>query len=354
MKIKFFLILFLGWMVITSRLFGQERYLDQKNPIWQSDPEKQADFPNQKLLTLDFIKTITKLIRRDNRVYILDWKMSVVSVFDDRQKLLMTIGRPGQGPGEFEQPRDMDIAPDGALYVLSAMTRRIEVFNPDGKYRDRISISAPKEIFYSNPDMFRLLPNHEILVSYTLSPDFLYFYDSTGKFLRAAAPRILPIAIPGENLGNTSDLLLKKNGEIVLFNRFSGIFTLLSPDGKIRKEFSAYSKIHEKNVGLVLKSQIKAKSSSGLTINEFCLWSNACVDENDNIFVFSQFDVDDHMQNMFVFSPDGEFLYRKTLPFLRNKAVRSIYHYGNVFYFVSDNAGDEEVFCSQQKEPKEK
>lgn len=51
------------------------------------------------------------------RVYIADFQDPRVVVFDGRGRHLATIGRKGQGPGEFTAPTGPTIGPDGALYV---------------------------------------------------------------------------------------------------------------------------------------------------------------------------------------------------------------------------------------------
>jgi uncharacterized protein (TIGR03663 family) len=43
------------------------------------------------------------------------------------------IGGPGQGPGQFQQPRGMAVGPDGSLYVVDSMNDRIERFGPGGE-----------------------------------------------------------------------------------------------------------------------------------------------------------------------------------------------------------------------------
>ncbi len=47
---------------------------------------------------------------------------------------LFDIGKRGSGPGEFNLPRDVAIAPNGDLYVSDGGNFRIQVFNHDGKF----------------------------------------------------------------------------------------------------------------------------------------------------------------------------------------------------------------------------
>lgn len=67
---------------------------------------------------------------------------------------VMDIGKRGSGPGELNLPRDMAIGKDGRLYVVDGGNFRVQVFNPDGSYRDSFgsvgrqlgSFARPKEI----------------------------------------------------------------------------------------------------------------------------------------------------------------------------------------------------------------
>jgi DNA-binding beta-propeller fold protein YncE len=64
------------------------------------------------------------------------------------------IGQRGDGPGDFNLPRDATVSPDGKLYVVDGGNFRIQVFDPEGKYlrtfggvgRQTGQFSRPKEI----------------------------------------------------------------------------------------------------------------------------------------------------------------------------------------------------------------
>lgn len=56
-------------------------------------------------------------IDSEGRIYLTDMQEPRILVFSAEGKLLSTIGRKGQGPGEFTAPTGPIIGPDGALYV---------------------------------------------------------------------------------------------------------------------------------------------------------------------------------------------------------------------------------------------
>ncbi len=81
----------------------------------------------------------------DHRVRVLDL---------DTGKLLFEIGKRGDGPGEFNLPRDAVVGADGWLYVVDGGNFRVQVFDADGKFvktfgaigRQGGQFSRPKEI----------------------------------------------------------------------------------------------------------------------------------------------------------------------------------------------------------------
>jgi len=70
---------------------------------------------------------------RDN-VYIEDDSDMVIKVFDPQGKYLRTIGRKGNGPGEFENIGYLFILPDGRLMVTDYGNRRTSFLDPNGDY----------------------------------------------------------------------------------------------------------------------------------------------------------------------------------------------------------------------------
>jgi hypothetical protein len=70
------------------------------------------------------------LIDQENNVYLLDGQLAEVHVISPAGELLRTIGREGDGPGEFRQPGDMAFLPDGTLGVMQAFPGKIIRIDP--------------------------------------------------------------------------------------------------------------------------------------------------------------------------------------------------------------------------------
>jgi hypothetical protein len=71
------------------------------------------------------------LIDDDNNIYLLDAQLSQISVFSPTGELLSTLGREGDGPGEFRGPTDMCFLPDGTIGVLQAFPGKVIKLNLD-------------------------------------------------------------------------------------------------------------------------------------------------------------------------------------------------------------------------------
>lgn len=94
------------------------------------------------------------------RLYIVDAggvdsDQHVVRALDiDSGELLFEVGKRGDGPGEFNLPRDAVVGLDGWLYVVDGGNFRVQVFDADGNYlktfgaigRQGGQFSRPKEI----------------------------------------------------------------------------------------------------------------------------------------------------------------------------------------------------------------
>ena len=82
-----------------------------------------------------------------NRVYIYESGEGTIKVFGEDGRFLKTVGRKGQGPGEFAQALFLGFCPDGRLLVTDYLNRRTSFFGPEGdflgSYQWTASVSIP-------------------------------------------------------------------------------------------------------------------------------------------------------------------------------------------------------------------
>jgi DNA-binding beta-propeller fold protein YncE len=71
----------------------------------------------------------------DGRIFLADSQNAQVHVYDADMQWIDTWGRPGSGPGELIDPRDMALSSDGkTLYVVDGGNHRVQAFATDGTY----------------------------------------------------------------------------------------------------------------------------------------------------------------------------------------------------------------------------
>ncbi|MXW16862.1 MAG: 6-bladed beta-propeller [Gemmatimonadetes bacterium] len=76
--------------------------------------------------------SISSIAVNDNRdLYVLDGQAQHVRVFDSAGAYVATLGRRGEGPGEFGYAEAIALLPDGRLVVRDSRNQRISVFGPD-------------------------------------------------------------------------------------------------------------------------------------------------------------------------------------------------------------------------------
>jgi hypothetical protein len=79
----------------------------------------------------------------DGNIYILDGQLSEIQVFSPSGEYLRTVGREGEGPGEFQAVSDMYLASNGLLGVVRIFPGRIYQIGTDGSPADHFPLPEP-------------------------------------------------------------------------------------------------------------------------------------------------------------------------------------------------------------------
>jgi hypothetical protein len=81
----------------------------------------------------EFFGVIMQIVTdSNNNLYLLDSQLHQVNIYSPDGELIRSIGREGEGPGEFRRPGDMMILPDGNIGVVQSMPGKIVVLTPEG------------------------------------------------------------------------------------------------------------------------------------------------------------------------------------------------------------------------------
>jgi len=74
------------------------------------------------------------LVNRKGNIWILEASLQEIRVFDSAGKHLRTVGRKGQGPGEFTGADGLVEAPDGRIWVHDPRGARLTIFDQEGSF----------------------------------------------------------------------------------------------------------------------------------------------------------------------------------------------------------------------------
>jgi hypothetical protein len=107
-----------------------------------------------------------------------------VMKFDKNGKFLMTWGKKGKGPGEFDLPHSIDIDAQRRVYVADRSNSRIQIFDENGKYLSEwdnirspyhIMITADQHLWVADGVTNKFL-------EYGLNGNLLYSWGTYGSF----------------------------------------------------------------------------------------------------------------------------------------------------------------------------
>ncbi|MDE2980682.1 MAG: 6-bladed beta-propeller [Gemmatimonadota bacterium] len=92
--------------------------------------------------TRDPIADPIKVVRWGPRFAVLDQIQGNVKVFDPSGSWLRSVGRPGDGPGEFRRVSDMVVIRDDMLIVLDVVHRSLSTFDSAGVHQGDVAIGG--------------------------------------------------------------------------------------------------------------------------------------------------------------------------------------------------------------------
>ncbi len=142
------MILFLG--------FTYTQKVDTKNGIRIVHNPEQGIWGKNPAVSLEFIRTIGDIesqnepflfhmpsdiaLDSSHNIYVVDSGNHRIQKFRQDLTFVKTIGRRGEGPGEFNYPQSIDIDSKGNIYVSDLGSRRIQILDNEGNELDTITI----------------------------------------------------------------------------------------------------------------------------------------------------------------------------------------------------------------------
>lgn len=119
-----------------------------------------------------FFRGLDFVVNNSAEILILDYGNCRIQVFSSKGEYTKTIGRQGQGPGEFENPTDIHLDSDDNIYVQDG--RKLHFFSRQGEFNRTIQLENPFGTFPQNPslDSFGIMSKNNILgYTYSLEPE---------------------------------------------------------------------------------------------------------------------------------------------------------------------------------------
>lgn len=155
------------------------------------------------------------------QLFVADTKDHDIKVFDEQGHFVESIGRRGEGLGEFNFPTHLSFR-DGRLYITDAMNARVQVMDASGEFLTSFgkrglnigNIPHPKGVTTDSDG------NIYVTESYY---DTLLVYNSAGELL-------LPIRGSAENIGNLylpAGVWVDNNNRVYLADMFNGRVVVL-------------------------------------------------------------------------------------------------------------------------------
>lgn len=98
-------------------------------------------------------------------ILVLDFGSSCIQVFGSRGELVKTVGRRGNGPGEFAVPREITVDRFGNWFVADTLNHRIQVFDPEGTFVLSFGKKGAGPGEFNGPEGLAIAPDDTLYVT---------------------------------------------------------------------------------------------------------------------------------------------------------------------------------------------
>lgn len=118
------LVVLIAGALVPSLLYGQTSNPPTLVPLWEVTASAVEDH---------LIMPMDAALDASGRVWVADAACPCLRIFS-RQGTMQSVGRRGQGPGEFDSPMEITIATDGTVYVADRAAQKILQFDEQGVF----------------------------------------------------------------------------------------------------------------------------------------------------------------------------------------------------------------------------
>lgn len=233
---------------------------------------------------------------KKGNLYVADSGWNKIFRFDSEFKFVDSIGRQGQGPGEFSAnprgaPLKIHFGNDGMIYVLDPGLRRLSRFDKNWKFQKSFPLNKSFSDFplvNSNGDIFLLawgINNAELIQIFDSESEF------KRNFFKAEYHYDYPYSSPPKKMLNmpADDRTLMKfisnDDHIIVLSNYS--LTVFHYNQKLNL-INKFRIIDSKE----FESDFKTKLTKALSFDAFVVPFHAYLDDNDLLYVLYSYDTD--------------------------------------------------------------
>jgi ABC-type Fe3+ transport system permease subunit/sugar lactone lactonase YvrE len=166
---------------------------------------------------------------KDGKIFVADTHYHRVMIYSPDGKLEWKFGSYGKGPREFIYPTDVDVAPDGRIFVSEyGGNDRISIFSSEGDFIKTIGSFGEGENQFSRPSAICIDAKRKVLYVADACNHRIVLYDLDGRYLGK-------FGSAGREAGQLSypyDINLLPDGSLVVCEYGNNRIQRLSPDGR--------------------------------------------------------------------------------------------------------------------------